>query len=114
MNLRDRFSALRKSNDSLFAQGQQLVLRGDYPNAESKFKAALDGWRAAAGPREEESKLVTALGKCLEAQRKYEDAYELYMQALNNLTGSAYDEVYTSFLYLNERMGTFSKKDPTG
>lgn len=88
-----------------------MILRGDYVGAERVFKSILDTWRAASAPRNEEAKLVLALGKCYEAQRKYEDAYELYMQSLNNLTGTAYDDVYSTFLYLNERMGTFTKKN---
>lgn len=87
-----------------------MILRGDYAGAEKTIKGALDSWRAASAPRNEEAKIVLTLGKCYEAQRKYEDAYELYMESLNHLTGTAYDDVYSSFLYLNERMGTFTKK----
>jgi hypothetical protein len=33
------------------------------------------------------------------------------MEALPNLKGEHYDDLYTSLLYLNERMGTFKQKD---
>lgn len=110
MHSQDRFSSLRRSTETELDRGQKLILRGDYIGAEKIFKTALENWRAASAPRNEEAKTVLALGKCLEAQRRYEDAYELYMQSLNNLTGTAYDDVYSSFLYLNERMGTFTKR----
>jgi hypothetical protein len=32
------------------------------------------------------------------------------LEALPHLKGQAYDDVYTSLFYLNERMGTFAKK----
>jgi tetratricopeptide (TPR) repeat protein len=88
--------------------------RGDYASAEEKFKGALNAWRNGSGSRQEEARFVDVLGKCYVAQRKYEDAYALYSEALGYLTGTAYDEIYTSFLYLNERMGTFTKKDTDG
>lgn len=110
----DRFVALRRTTDSLFQEGQQLISRGDYAGAAGKFKGALTAWRNGSGPRQEEARFVDFLGKCYVGQRKYEDAYALYSEALGYLTGAAYDEIYTSFLYLNERMGTFTKKDPNG
>ena len=107
----NQFAALRKSTGDLCEQGRQLILKQDYGGAEAKFKRALKSWRDQSAPRAEEGGLVTALGKCYEAQRKYEQAYELYMESLKHLTGAAYDEVYTSFVYLNERMGSFTKKE---
>jgi Tfp pilus assembly protein PilF len=74
-------------------------------------KQALDEWRRAGAPRADEGPLVSLYGKCLEAQHKYEAAYEVYTQALDPLTGDSYNDLYTSFLYLNERMGTFTKKE---
>lgn len=87
-----------------------MITRGDYIGAEQICQTALKQWRSQGGPKAEEHKLVCALGKCYEAQQKYEPAYELYMEALPHLKGEAYDDVYTSLLYLNERMGTFTKK----
>jgi tetratricopeptide (TPR) repeat protein len=113
MQRNDRFSSLRHTNEALLAQGKKLILKSDYAGAESVFKQALDNWRANSAPKNEEGRLIIALGKSYEAQRKYELAYELYMESLNHLTGQTYDEVYSSFLYLNERMGTFTKKNPT-
>ena len=110
----DRFGALRRSTDALLQKGQQLVSRGDYAGAAEKFKGALNAWRNGSGPRQEEARIIDFLGKCYVAQRRYEDAYALYSEALGFLTGSAYDEIYTSFLYLNERMGTFTKKPIDG
>jgi tetratricopeptide (TPR) repeat protein len=108
-----RFTSHRKTADDLLKQAQQLVARGDYTNAEALCTKALNGWRAASGSRQEEGRLIMLLGKCYEAQRKYEQAYELYIESLKNLTGATYDDVYTSLLYLNERMGTFTKKNPS-
>ncbi len=104
-------SNLKRSTEQSIIKAQQLIARGEYSAAENIFKTALQNWRNNAAPKQEEGPLILGLGKCYEAQRKYEDAYELYMESLNNLTGKAYDDVYTSFLYLNERMGTFTKKD---
>jgi tetratricopeptide (TPR) repeat protein len=107
-------STLRKKTDASLNQAQQSIVKGDYASAESVCKKALDEWRRASGPKAEENKIVSLLGKCYEAQRKYEEAYELYMGVLPNLQGVAYDEIYTSLLYLNERMGTFTKKRDEG
>lgn len=104
----------RKRIDALLAQAQQCIVRGAYAEAEAKCKQALDDWRRSSGARSQESKMVSLLGKCYEAQHKYEAAYELYMEALPNLQGQAYDDIYTSLLYLNERMGTFRKKNDEG
>ena len=104
----NRFAPLKRSTETLLLRVQQTIGRGDYAAAEKLAREALEAWRKAGAPREEEGKLIATLGKCLEAQRKYEEAYELYMQALNYLVGDAYNEIYTSFLYLNERMGTFT------
>lgn len=112
MHSQDRFSSLRRTTETDLDKGRKMILRSDYVGAERLFKTTLDNWRAASAPRNEEGKIVLALGKCFEAQRKYEDAYELYMESLNHLTGTAYDDVYSSFLYLNERMGTFTKQSP--
>ncbi len=87
------------------------MAQGDYAAAEKIFEQALSNWRRETGPKDEEGPLILLLGKAMVAQRKYEPAYDLYMQALNYLTGTAYDDVYSSFLYLNERMGTFTKKE---
>src|SRR5262249_48110966 len=111
MHSPSNLTALRKKTASSLRQAQQSIAQGNYDAAETICKAALDEWRRASGPKAEESSIVSLLGKCYEAQRKYENAYELYMQALPDLKGAAYDEIYTSLLYLNERMGTFSKKE---
>ena len=103
-------TTLRKKTGASLKQAQQSIAKGDYAVAETICKTALDEWRKASGPKAEEDSIVTLLGKCYEAQRKYEDAYELYMGALPHLKGVAYDEIYTSLLYLNEKMGTFTKK----
>ncbi len=108
--MNNAFGLKRKTEQSI-VQAQKLIAGGDYAAAEQILKTALDVWRSSSGPKQDEGPLILGLGKCLEAQRKYEDAYELYMESLNNLTGKTYDDVYTSFLYLNERMGTFTKKD---
>lgn len=96
--------------DLLLKRGGDFLSRGDHSAAEKQFADALDKWRRASGPKDEEGKLVCRLGKALEAQRKLEQAYELYMNSLNGLTGQAYEEVMESLLYLNEKMGTFSTK----
>ena len=95
-------------------EAQKCIANGDYRAAEEKCKYTLDNWRRCAGPRAEENKIVSLLGKCYEAQQKYELAYELYMEALPHLKGSAYDDIYTSLLYLNERMGAFTTKKDHG
>src|ERR1700681_1542114 len=105
--MNNRFASLRKSTKELCHQGQQLILKHDYLGAEAMFKRALQSWRSNSAPMEEEAAIVISLGKCYEAQQKYEQAYELYMESLNHLKGTAYDDVYTSFVYLNERMGAF-------
>jgi tetratricopeptide (TPR) repeat protein len=106
----DRFTSLRKNLSVSLARAQQMIQRGDYAGAEVLYKEALNQWRSASAPKSEEDQFIISLGKCYEAQRKYEDAYALYMEALNHLTGASYDNVYQSFLYLNERMGTFTAK----
>lgn len=108
-----RFTSLRKTTDDLFNQAKQLVGQGQYGSAEALCRKALESWRSAAGAKQEEGRFITLLGKCYEAQLKYEQAYDLYMESLKHLTGSSYDDVYTSLLYLNERMGTFNKSNPT-
>jgi tetratricopeptide (TPR) repeat protein len=110
--MNNRFASLRKSTEQLCHQGRQLILRHDYLAAEAIFERALESWRRSSAPREEEAAIVISLGKCYEAQHKYEQAYELYMESLKHLKGSAYDDVYTSFVYLNERMGAFRKPGP--
>jgi len=104
--------SLKRTTASLTAQGNQQMAGGNYVYAEQFFERALKEWRGGGGAKADEGELITQLGKAYEAQRKYEPAYELYMQALNYLTGAAYDEVYSNFLYLNEKMGSFSKKEP--
>ncbi len=110
--MQQRFAALKRAIAATSASGNQSIARGDYASAEKLFNKALQDWRSGGGAKGEEGDLILQLGKCYVAQRKYEQAYELYMQALNYLTGAPYDEVYASFLYLNERMGTFTKKEP--
>lgn len=104
-----RFVPIRKATAAALQKAQNCLSFGRYEEAEALAAQALKDWRAAGAPREEESDLIAVLGKSLVAQRKYAEAYDLYMPALNYLTGSGYDEVYASFLYLNERMGTFSE-----
>ncbi len=112
MHTPNRLAQLRRTVDGLLKTAHQSMQRGDYLAAESSCKQALNEWRRASAPRSDESNIVTALGKCYEAQRKYELASELYMEVLPHFTGAAYDEVYNQLLYLNERMGTFhNKKD---
>ncbi|MBS1997236.1 MAG: hypothetical protein JSS86_13040 [Cyanobacteria bacterium SZAS LIN-2] len=108
-----RFVPARKAIEALLLRAQGLLARGDYAAAEALAAQALNDWRAAAAPREEEGELVSTLGKCLMAQRKYSQAYDLYMPALSYLTGAGYDEVYANFVYLNERMGTFHDSKPS-
>jgi tetratricopeptide (TPR) repeat protein len=114
MHAGNRFTPIKRATDERLARVQQFIVKGDYQNAEKLSREALTNWRAAGAPKQDEGALITTLGKCLEAQRKYEEAYELYMDALNYLTGAAYDEVYTNFLYLNERLGTFKDKAKQG
>ena len=111
MHVPDRLSQLRRETDAALKSARQSMQGGDYVKAEAACQKALSDWRRASAPRSEESNIVATLGKCYEAQRKYEQAYELYMEVLPHLTGSAYDDVYTSLLYLNERMGTFQSKN---
>jgi len=111
MHSGNRFVPARKAAEAILARAQTCLSRGDFAQAETLAQQALNDWRAAAAPREEEGDLVMILGKSLLAQHKYPQAYDLYMQALNYLTGPSYDEVYASFLYLNERMGTFKEPD---
>jgi tetratricopeptide (TPR) repeat protein len=103
--------SLRRTTEKMVAQINQRIAAGDYVSAEQICREALKQWRHAAGPKSEEHLLIGPLGKCLEAQQKYEQAYELYMEALPNLKGEAYNDTYTSLLYLTERMGTFNKKE---
>jgi thioredoxin-like negative regulator of GroEL len=110
MQTPNRSGHVRRAIEVALKSARQSMQRGDYANAESICKQALSDWRSASGPKAEESDIVTTLGKCYEAQRKYEQAYELYMDALPHLTGAAYDDVYSCLLYLNERMGTFQSK----
>lgn len=110
---KDKSTNVRRTTEGLLNQAQQLIGRGDYVNAETICANALNAWRAASAPRQEEGRIVLLLGKCYEAQHKYEKAYDLYMESLKHLTGSTYDDVYSSLLYLNERMGAFKKKDTT-
>ena len=105
-----RFATTKRSVDGLLNRARQEISRSQHAVAEGFCKQALDEWRRAAAPRADEGPIVSLYGKCLEAQHKYEEAYELYMQTLDHLSGASYDEIYTSFLYLNERMGTFTKK----
>jgi tetratricopeptide (TPR) repeat protein len=114
MHSSNNLSSLRRALDNALADANQLLVRGDYAGAEAVCVTALKQWRGASGPKMEESKIIGSLGKCYEAQRKYELAHDLYMEALPNLQGQAYDDVYTSLLYLNERMGTFTKKQNDG
>jgi tetratricopeptide (TPR) repeat protein len=107
----NKITNLRRTTEKMIMQVNQLIARGDYVSAEQMCREALKQWRHAAGPKSEEHLLIGPLGKCLEAQHKYEPAYELYMEALPNLKGEAYDDIYTSLLYLSERMGTFNKKN---
>ena len=107
----NRLAGLRRSAEASLSQANQLITRGEYAKAEQLCQSALIEWRRSSGPKAEENRLVCVLGKCLEAQCKYEQAYELYMETLPNLKGEAYDDVYPSLLYLSERMGTFRKKE---
>jgi tetratricopeptide (TPR) repeat protein len=107
---KDKSNSLRKTTDSLLNQAQQLIVKGDYARAEAVCAKALNDWRRSSGAKQEEGRIVTLLGKCYEAQHKYEQAYELYMESLKHLTGATYDDIYTNLLYLNERMGAFDKK----
>jgi tetratricopeptide (TPR) repeat protein len=104
------FAMIRRKTAASLKQAQQSIAKGDYATAEAICKTTLDEWRRASGPKAEENPIISLLGKCYEAQRKYEKAYELYMAVLPDLKGAAYDEIYTSLLYLNERMGSFTKK----
>jgi tetratricopeptide (TPR) repeat protein len=110
---KDKSPNLRRATDGLLNQARQLIGKGDYQLAETICEKALNSWRTGSVPRSEEGRIVLLLGKCYEAQRKYEKAYDLYMESLKHLTGSTYDDVYSSLLYLNERMGAFEKKDAT-
>lgn len=107
----NKLANLRSITEKTAMQVNQLLARGDHVGAEQLCRDALKQWRQASGPKTEEFLLVSPLGKCLEAQHKYEQAYELYMEVLPNLKGEHYDDLYTSLLYLNERMGTFKQKD---
>jgi len=104
------FTQIRRATQDKLARGLLMLQRGDYTAGETMARETLTAWRCASAPRQEEAPLVVLLGKCLTAQKRYEEAAELYIQALAYLTGEAYDEVYTNFLYLNERMGTFAEK----
>lgn len=105
---------MKQARDLKLSQAQQLIGRGRYPEAETAMQQILKEWRQEGGPKEEEHSIILPLGKSMEAQRKFVEAYELYMNALNSLTGQAYDEVYSQFLYLNQKMGAFDKKPDLG
>lgn len=109
-----KLAALKRNRDLRLAQAGGHIACGRHNQAENLLRTALDEWRREGAPQSEEGPIVGQLGKALEGQRKYEEAYELYMQALNYLTGAAYDELYSQFLYLNQRMGTFDKKQDYG
>ena len=102
---------LRREIDLALSQANLLISRGEYLKAEQLCLSALNQWQNASAPKSEEHKIVCTLGKCFEAQHKYQQAYELYMESLPHLKGQAYDDVYTSLLYLNERVGTFTRKE---
>jgi|ERR1700733_704354 tetratricopeptide (TPR) repeat protein len=110
MQTPNRSGHARRAIEVALKSARQSMQGGDYAKAEAVCKQALNDWRSASGSKAEEGDIVTTLGKCYEAQRKYEQAYELYMDALPHLTGSAYDDVYSCLLYLNERMGAFQSK----
>src|SRR5690242_5429080 len=114
MHSGNKFASIKKANDSLLARAEQCLARGEFEKAEQQAREALQNWRSAGAPRQEEAVLIATLGKSLEGSRKYEAAYDLYMEALGFLTGEAYDQVYRRFLYLNERLGTFGGKSPAG
>jgi tetratricopeptide (TPR) repeat protein len=109
-----KLALLKRNRDTSLDQARQQIARGRHEDAERLLKAALEEWRRQGAPKDEEGSLISQLGKALEGQRKYEEAYELYMQALNYLTGPSYDELYSQFLYLNQRMGTFDQKQDYG
>ncbi|MDX2105036.1 MAG: tetratricopeptide repeat protein [Candidatus Melainabacteria bacterium] len=109
---RDRFSTLRRQTSDMLAKAQTFMQRGDYAQAELMCKNALNTWRNSNAPRAEEAHIITFLGKCYEAQRQFQLAYDLYFEALPHLTGTNYDDVYTAMLYVSERMGTFSQSKP--
>jgi|GEM_PF-668489 len=111
MHSGNRFVPARKGVEALLTKAKACLVRAEYSQAEILAEQALNDWRAAAAPREEEGDLIATLGKALVAQRKYPRAYDLYMEALNYLNGASYDEIYASFLYLNERMGTFKEPE---
>jgi len=111
MHSGNRFVPARKAVEALLTKAKACLVRGDFSQAEKLAAQALNDWRAAAAPREEEGDLIATLGKSLVAQHKYPQAYDLYMEALNYLTGASYDEIYASFLYLNDRMGTFKEPE---
>lgn len=112
MQGRDRHSSIRRSTSDMLAQAQTLMQRGELPKAELMCKNALNTWRNSGAPRSEEAHIISFLGKCYEAQRQYQLAYDLYFEALPHLTGSNYDDIYTAMLYVTERMGTFSQSKP--
>ena len=105
---------LKRARDQNMGEVQRLMGQGRYLEAEEYLKPLLDDWRKEGGPREDEYQMISQLGKCLEGQRKYVEAYELYMKAINYLTGAAYDDIYSQFLYLNEKMGAFDRKPQCG
>jgi len=107
-----RLASLRRNRDMVLHDSQRLIGQGRHLEAEEILKPCLEEWRKEGAPKQEEHKLIILLGKALEGQKKNVEAYELYMKALNGLTGEAYDDVYSQFLYLNERMGAFDKKSP--
>lgn len=112
MQGRDRHSSIRRQTADMLAKAQTLMQRGDFAQAELMCKNALNTWRNSGAPRAEEAHIITFLGKCYEAQRQYQKAYDLYFEALPHLTGSNYDDIYTAMLYVTERMGTFNTTKP--
>ncbi len=114
MLIPQKLARLRQAREQILHEGQLQISRGRYPEAEAILNKGLAEWRREGGPKEEEHLFILPLGKSLELQRKKVEAYELYLKALNNLTGAAYDEVYDQFLYLNQSMGAFDKKPDYG
>jgi tetratricopeptide (TPR) repeat protein len=114
MQLPQKLANLRRNRDGKLQEAQRVVCQGRYLEGEEMLLPALELWRRDGGPKQEEAPLILLLGKCYEGQRKYVEAYELYMKALGYLTGEAYDDVYSQFLYLNEKMGAFDRKPQCG
>lgn len=105
-----KMATLVRNRDGKIENARRFLASGRYPEAERILRETLSDWRREGGPKTDEGGLIGELCKALEAQRKYEEAYELYMETLNNLSGTAYDELYSQFLYLNQRMGSFDRR----